>query len=1086
MINEDGIEFLNKFSLKRKKELLREDLDEMQKEFIDKKEKCNVKVKKEKIKEKEETKEVSAKIKKIRGIKKTRDVITLNIPLNLGNNNNNNSKQKESLFALNFEKEVKNNKFNILNKKTGLPETFKLENLNDDLKENNKEIKEENDISENNIIKNNFDENSEYGKINSENLNLIKKMSKKELLENQKEIYQKIPTKLIEKMKKGYFRKQLEKEFGKVNQNLNNNNINPNQNNNNNEKNTEKKINQNIEIKELNEKIKDNNSKKMNKKEEIMFSYKGEVKKISINENKEEKENNKIDFTHLTFNELELNSKFFSISEIYNLLASSNVIHISLGIKILYNIIEKKIYKQYYDFSKELFSFINALYYLIDHKNINIRLTSLKIFVVLLKDFFYEDYKEFKFNCYLIGNYPSFLIFNFDKLNKDLTFAKKSFIQLMKNCKKNFFNNILHNSNDEINEFYSEIIFYLTYINGGLERGEIEKFIQIDEVMNIISKNQKFLKLLIVFSNINEIEQNKDYIIKYITNKFFIKYIFKLRGIDNTIIIKDNPKNLKEKIYEINYLLLDNNELNNISSKNYLDETNYLLLSKILLSKLNYSLNTNNNLESDDFLPMITDDSQLKFFEKIYYQCITKINDKNLNYEEMISIYNFLNVFFIFWNKAFKYPKITSYKTISISLEELIKEFDNMNKILNHIICNLIPILKEEKYIFLYKFESFLSMCLNYIKCFIKNYEKKYEIKNISTFLIKLSELINKGNEYYYNKYIKFIKNIIGRKYQEIKNIFQKEIEINFNEIEEDLNFYLDSNEDLRKSMFYKKIFLLSHNHESLNEIINNNSFLLINSKYFPFDNNFIFQIIYNEKAKESIKINYMIILMLLFYKENFIDNFTQITPLEIAIKFFMSVKLTQFENNKRLSNIFENFILTIVCNSDNINKMHIINSDSNKMTMSNFFSLYDTNIIDTKVFYKLILVLLIYYCNFDSHNRKYINTQIFLKNIELIFYENMSECLKKENEFDFSKEQKEKIILFLMENLSKSDSSLYQTLIISYIKCIKYNSNNLEDTIISEYIKKLIEYFNIQLIDYESFLKDDNTIIKKIKQKFE
>ena len=90
-------------------------------------------------------------------------------------------------------------------------------------------------------------------------------------------------------------------------------------------------------------------------------------------------------------------------------------------------------------------------------------------------------------------------------------------------------------------------------------------------------------------------------------------------------------------------------------------------------------------------------------------------------------------------------------------------------------------------------------MCLNYIKCFIKNYKKKYEIKNISTFLIKLSKLINKGNEYYYNKYIKFIKNIIGRKYQEIKNIFQKEIEINFNEIEEDLNFYLDSNEDLRK-----------------------------------------------------------------------------------------------------------------------------------------------------------------------------------------------------------------------------------------------------------------------------------------------
>ena len=317
-----------------------------------------------------------------------------------------------------------------------------------------------------------------------------------------------------------------------------------------------------------------------------------------------------------------------------------------------------------------------------------------------------------------------------------------------------------------------------------------------------------------------------------------------------------------------------------------------------------------------------------------------------------------------------------------------------------------------------------------------------------------------------------------------MSNIFPKKIEINFNDIEIDLNFYLDSNEDLRKSIFYKKIFLLSNNHESLKEIVNNNS-ILINSKYFPFDNNFIFQMIYNDKGKESIKINYLIILMILFYKENFIDNFPQITPIEIAIKFFINTKLTQFENNQKLSNIFENFILTYVCNCENINKMYIINSDSNKMIMNNFFSLYETNITDTNIFYKLILILLIYYFNNATNNKLYLDTQKFQNNIELIVYENMGKCIQKQNEFEFSNEQRKKIIMFLMNNLSKCESSLYQILIISYIKCIN-NIENIDNTIISEYSKKLIEYFNIELDDYDKFLKDDKIIINKINNKFE
>ena len=1075
----DGIDYLNNFTQKRKIELLSDDLEEMQKEFLDKKEKCNVKIKKEKIEESQNKpiEKISSKIEKIKGKKKTRDVISLNIPLNLGNVNI--PKQKESLFGLNFEKEEKNFDINKIDKKTGLPGTFKLENYDNELKKIIQDKKNENnrDNSIKNIEENNFEDDSEYAKINTENIKLIQGMSKKELLENQMEIYQKIPTDLIEKMKKGYFRKQLEKEFGKTKKSQNENlNLN------------KKDINNKNKIENHLKKANENNQKKICiMKDEYLFKYNGEVKKISVNENELEKDkdnNSKVDFSHLTFNELELNSKYFSLKEIYNLLSSSNVMHISFGIKVLYNLVDKKLYREYSDFSRELFSFINALYYLMDHTNVNVRLISLKIFIFLLKDFFYEDYKEFKFNCYLLGNYPSFLIFNFEKLNKDLISVKKSFIQLMKNNNKNYFKNILNNSNNEINEIYSDIIFYLTYINGGLDRGQIEKFIQIEEIMKTLLHNQKFLKLLIIFSSINEIEENKNYLIQYIKNKFFLRYIFKLRGIENNIIIKNKPNNLNEKIYEMNYILLNNNENNNIPSDIYLSETNFLLLSKILLSKLNYSLEIRNNKENDDYPPMISNDSELKFFENIYNQCISKLNIQKLNYYEIISIYYYLNIFYIFWNKAFKYPKIISYKTISISLDGIIKLFDVINQHLNYIISNLIPILKEEKYIILYKYEIFLSMCLNYIKCFIKNYDKKYDVKNISTFLIKLSELINKGSEYYYNKYNKCIKNIIGRKYQEMSNIFPKKIEINFNDIEIDLNFYLDSNEDLRKSIFYKKIFLLSDNHESLKEIVNNNS-ILINSKYFPFDNNFIFQMIYNDKGKESIKINYLIILMILFYKENFIDNFPQITPIEIAIKFFINTKLTQFEKNQKLSNIFENFILTYVCNCENINKMYIINSDSNKMIMNNFFSLYETNITDTNIFYKLILILLIYYFNNATNNKLYLDTQKFQNNIELIVYENMGKCIQKQNEFEFSNEQRKKIIMFLMNNLSKCESSLYQILIISYIKCIN-NIENIDNTIISEYSKKLIEYFNIELDDYDKFLKDDKIIINKINDKFE
>ena len=91
----------------------------------------------------------------------------------------------------------------------------------------------------------------------------------------------------------------------------------------------------------------------------------------------------------------------------------------------------------------------------------------------------------------------------------------------------------------------------------------------------------------------------------------------------------------------------------------------------------------------------------------------------------------------------------------------------------------------------------------------------------------------------------------------------------------------------------------------------------IFESKYFPFDSNFIYQIISNEKAKVSIKINYLLILTLLYENEN-IDNIMLntssslsniITPFEIVIKFITTGNVSEFNTNKKLYELFKIFV---------------------------------------------------------------------------------------------------------------------------------------------------------------------------------
>ena len=367
---------------------------------------------------------------------------------------------------------------------------------------------------------------------------------------------------------------------------------------------------------------------------------------------------------------------------------------------------------------------------------------------------------------------------------------------------------------------------------------------------------------------------------KLVKNKYFMNYIFELRGISKN---KNNMKfpegteiSLENKIYIINYLLLFNDNAK-IAYNCYSKENDYLLLSKILLLNIYYCLNKDNNPDNEDYLALFSTDYEINFWTDKFRESILKLekdeNERKLKYIELISIYKYISTFLFLWYKSFKYPKLISFKKINYDLSDILNLFPLFNSILDSTLTtnifnrNILILDKNNNIRNIYLYSSLLEMNLNYIKCFIKNYDKKTNVNGLSLYIIKLSELINKGDEYFYQKYIKIIKILLCKKLEnskigKINNYFD------YKEIEDDLNFYLYSNDDL----FYKRAFRLIHNNQRLNNINlileKNNNDNLFDSQYFPFDNNFIYQIIGNDKAKVSIKINYLLILTLLYENE--------------------------------------------------------------------------------------------------------------------------------------------------------------------------------------------------------------------------
>ena len=421
---------------KRKQFLFDNDLDKLQKEFLEKKEKCNCKIiKTNPIKKENEynLKNIisqSGEIKKKKGKKKVKDVISLNLPsLNYENNiSNKNKSEKASLFSLNFNKiEEANGEHININKNTGLPETFKIEEvkneINKKIKDNKvKDIKEKenNKMMMDIEIEDNFN-SKEYDEINKENQKRIEQMSKDEIMEAQKEIFANIPSDLLEKFKSNFFTQQIKKSLHDKEKNISSEEK-IEQNKSKEKEKISKNENKNIKLEKNMEIEQTNQPKNITNEQIILFDYEGNMKK----ENKETyyinnpEFKNTIDYRYLTFDQLELKNKFFSLDEINALLSSSNSLQISIGLHIILNLLKNKYHLTLDIFISQIDSLFNKLYYMVNSSNINIKSESLKCLSILYHDFFYEDYKIFKFNAMLLGVYPCIIYFNFNNMNKNL------------------------------------------------------------------------------------------------------------------------------------------------------------------------------------------------------------------------------------------------------------------------------------------------------------------------------------------------------------------------------------------------------------------------------------------------------------------------------------------------------------------------------------------------------------------------------------------------------------------------------------------------------------------------------------------
>ena len=968
---------------KRMNFLKNRNLDELQEIFINR-DKGNFKICANLIKNDSNQENGCNKIKmnKNFGKRKEKDIVNLDIGLNF--NSNLIQTEKESLFS----KAIKNFRIdnNEINKGTGLPQTFKIENydafskvidINKPVKKNFIELLKEEKIH-----------GIEYNEVHSKNIELIKNMSKEELMKYYQIIKTDIPKGLIEKMKKGYF-----KEKFKTNEKIDC------------LKDETKAVNE-----DKNNKIEISNDLKL----VDGINYNGELQKVNENEN--------INYFKINFHDLDLNTKYFTFNEIYQLVCSLNDSHIHLGLKILQKILNDD--NSLILFKKDFHTYKmgEILFYHLDSKNINIRFYSLENIVFYLEKEYSNDFKNFKTGLFYFNNFP---IVKYIK-NKNYLYA-----YIRDNTQKllNYFNNefTFNLQKDYHMKLNLRLMKYVLFLSENFAIRCLNSDLNQIFKKNLSSFKDNKLLIHIIFQLCIIDKQEISFYLT--TDQILDKYINYIHFLNSILYNKIDDVSLTYiRVIDLCIMMRKLNNLNIIKYSLIIQESNiklnkkFLIFSKLINLKIK-SFKYFNSIEEDY---LIINNSELEIIINNFDISFKNVN--NYTYEFWLSILKLLKI-------ARKYPKSINY--IKISHDSYI-----INSILKYINENMKLPEFNDIYI-LYEKENLLKLQITIMKYIIKY----YPILDISFIIYNLPSFLNTNSEYYYHKFVKYLPLFINYKTgtNENLNLFLKDTNYNYENLDEDLNIYLNSNEDYRRSVLFKKIMWINENIPTI--IYNDN----IKSKYFPFKNNFILQVLYNHNIISEVKLNYMKLFVIIFFNTNYINYF------EILLNILLHFKDIIFKNNAE--KVFQFYIDNLI-----LKNLSIIlpKNKENDIIVESYFNKFESLYIDKKeisIFYKITPLFFVLYHTDTKYNNSKLCHLIYTDYIRI--YENL-----ENNEYKC-------LIDYIISNLSIKNYDLYEILINNYIRFKSYetlNENNFLVRLTNDLIMK--------------FFSDGDFDIKNLKEK--
>lgn len=1065
-------------SLKQRNDFLySNDFDKLMNEFRDKKDKSSVKIMKPKqLNQIEQTvQEYTPIVLGKPNTKKKKDIISLDIPMMGMIKPAPVQPEKESIFGQSFNHMSKDYDKKIIDKETGLPKAFTITTdlTNNTLSRTNNPQPIINTQTNPNIIPVTTNKDKEISQIEKENKDKISKMSIKEIEEYQKEIEIKLPTSLISKLKSGKLRLKLQKELMKLdieNQSIINEEV------------------KSTEVISTNKKEIDGCVSKIKNKQCKMpyYNYLGKKTVKEVSETLSTKEiTDKIDFTHNTFNELELNNKYYSLLEIYNFLCSSNENHIIFGLKILSKLIPNEINNDN-ELIKQLYSFINGLFYLIEHRNINIKNQAVIIVSKAFDFIFKDDLKTFLSLSFDYCLFPCIIIDSLFTNNNLLNDSKRKIVQfIINNSSKDFIRIIDNTLNKELKELLCNVSTYFYYICGFNKiNKDLHRMISNETMIN----NDQLMILCLLYSSEKDLNKLKG-ICYNNSNGYKIKLIYlcicllknensQIETIEMNTLLTKEYETFQSNIVKINCLFKLGD---NIPSYLYSRQTDLTILSNALLALIKYAT-------TNDYCSIVKNESQLIFFTNFYYASLNNYTSSK-DYNDKLPLYSYWNSILTLYIKAFQYPKIINFYKM-IDLTDILTLFPILSKELNLIIEKMSSnsIISKDKRIksqYLYQFELFLITCLNFMRCFIKRYEPEYNKIKLSYFFIQLSNLINFDCEYYYFKFIKYFKIYFYKKYSSFEG--EKTFPfISYKKIDEDLNFYLNSNEDLRRSTYLKRLmWIQSEELVKISIISTENDIQHRMSKYFPFDNNFLYQILYNKEVHSAMKINYLVIVIILFHDEKLTYSTNDL--FELYLRTLIAFHPSDLMNINYSISVFEKYIQMLLFRDfgDIIeNQFTLKSSENNRLVLENFFHALDviSSVNQLNLFYKSVILLLLFV---HSHMNMNMNSNLkpynYSSNLADVIYQHYNYLICNEYSLSFLSDNKgilrNKIVAFLMKNVHINNIVLYETLIMNYLKHQHFNKEKCSYSIIGDYSSELLVFCEINQNDYVKYVNNEDLI---------